>query len=186
LQRDKKAEFFTLFTHTTISNPISDLTALLQTVYLVRDPRGIYTSRRGMAWCSNSNSTCSSPVTLCSEMREDLKFFELLKARQPDKFFLVRYEDIALNPRTQSLELFHDLELPFSPSVTRFLRTHTSIKKNSRDTKNPYATKRDSKAVAFDWKRTLKGEELSAVEMACSEVIKKLGYEMTTQYEGTV
>ena len=148
----------------------------LKVVYLVRDPRGIYSSRRAMAWCSNS--TCSSPATLCSEMAEDIAVFEELKMRQPHKFFVARYEDIALTPRAQSLELFHDLELPFSPSVSRFLRTHTAVSKNARDAHNPYATKRDSKSVAFEWRRTLKGDELAAVQTACAHVMRRLGYKV--------
>lgn len=155
----------------------------LKVVYLVRDPRGIYSSRRGMAWCSNS--TCASPATLCAEMSEDIEIFEQLKATDPDKYFIIRYEDMALTPRQESLELFHNLELPFTPSVSRFIRTHTSTSKSNRDSKNPYTTKRDSKSVAFDWRRTLKGAELAAVEVACSDVIQRLGYKVLPAKEGS-
>ena len=151
----------------------------LKIVYLVRDPRGIYASRRGLTWCSNS--TCANPASLCAEMSEDMEVFEQLRTTYPGRVFLVRYEDMALSPRDESLKLFHNVELPFSPSVSRFLKTHTQLTKSTnRDVKNPYSTKRDSKSVAFEWRRLLKGDELSAVEIACSDVIKRLGYKIIT------
>lgn len=43
-------------------------------LYLVRDPRAVYASRKRLSWCSNSS--CSSIESLCGEMQKDLNAFE--------------------------------------------------------------------------------------------------------------
>ena len=43
-------------------------------LYLVRDPRAVYASRKRLSWCLNSS--CSSIQSLCGEMQTDLNVFE--------------------------------------------------------------------------------------------------------------
>lgn len=159
----------------------------LNVVFLVRDPRGIYNSRKNRTWCLNSS--CSSIRSLCKEMSEDIIEFEQLKRFQPGKFHLIRYEDLSLDPVGTASELFNRLRIPFSNSVKWFLRSHTHLKAGlnshrfSRTAQgaasgddDPYSTRRNSKDVVYGWKQELTNSDLSAIEMHCSKVIDKLGY----------
>ena len=171
----------------------------IKVVFLVRDPRGIYNSRKNMTWCSNS--PCSNIHSLCKEMSEDLKEYERLKLAQPDTFHLIRFEDLSLDPIGTTSELFKRLNVPFSNTVQRYIKSHTHLKPKKKvgqpttrrsggffwssfkighkpvsSDGDPYSTRRNSKNVAFEWRNKLSKEELTAIESKCANVIDKLGY----------
>lgn len=141
-------------------------------VYLARDPRGIISSRRTLDWCTDTQ--CSDPHFLCREMMDDLEVFNELQETEPDKFIQVLYEDIALYPEREAKRLFQFLGLPFSVSVQRFLRTHTTARKT--DGLNPYSTRRNSSSMAFSWRSRLSFPQVNLIQATCSEVLHKLNY----------
>ena len=75
----------------------------LKVVLLVRDPQGIYNSRKGLDWCKND--TCLDPSVICSELEQDMMDFTHLHTQQPDWFTLIRYEDLALNRERDAVKL---------------------------------------------------------------------------------
>ncbi|CAF1077899.1 unnamed protein product, partial [Didymodactylos carnosus] len=107
----------------------------LKVVFLVRDPRGIYSSRKAMDWCVNT--PCIDVQNLCNEMRVDLKVFRRLKQSNPNQFNLIKYEDLSSNPERETRILFKQLQIPYTKTVQRFLETHTSEKIHSNDVDNP-------------------------------------------------
>lgn len=154
----------------------------LKVVLLVRDPRGIFSSRKSLYWCKNDS--CLDPSVICQEMEQDVIEFDRLHSQEPNRFTLVRYEDLSLNPEKEAVRLFQRLRLPFSPErLGQFLRSHTSLpssslsKKRNRDV-NPYSTQRDSRSTALEWMNKLTKEEVSSVQKSCSGVMLKLGYKL--------
>lgn len=148
----------------------------LKIVYLVRDPRGIFNSRKNLVWCANN--TCADPRVICTEMAEDLSEFHKLKSEMPDHFFLLRYEDLSLSPEKTATTLFQQLQLPFSKQVSRFLRSHTTVDPQSlgSEIENPYSTRRNSVATAMDWVNKLTAREIESTQSACHHVISELQY----------
>jgi len=137
-----------------------------------------------MEWCKNES--CNHPASLCSEMEQDVSQFNRLHSLYPDRFTLVRYEDLALDPERQAILLFKRLGLPFSPQrLGSFLRSHTSLHVDqgletslTENKVNPYSTKRDSRSTALEWTRRLSEEDIDFVQKHCFLVMKKLGYKL--------
>ncbi|XP_035227393.1 carbohydrate sulfotransferase 1-like [Stegodyphus dumicola] len=148
----------------------------IKVVYLTRDPRGIVSSRWSLDWCNGTE--CSDSGVLCHEMLEDIEIFDSLQEQQPSNFIKVRYEDLSLNPQLESQKLFKFLKLPFSPSVQRFLKTHTVGRRT--DDKNPYSTRRNTTAMAFSWRERFTYKQVMDVQASCDRVLNKLNLSLIT------
>ncbi|KPM03195.1 carbohydrate sulfotransferase 3-like protein [Sarcoptes scabiei] len=145
----------------------------LKIIYLVRDPRGIYNSRKTMDWCNNDD--CRNLTNICSEIREDLNEFERIKSKLKNDLILLRYEDISKDPSKQSERLFSEINVEFSPRIRQFLRTHTkSYKETKKDEKkNPYSTYRaDSGVTATQWTKELNSSEIDFARTVCKDVLE--------------
>lgn len=151
----------------------------VKVVYLTRDPRGIVSSRWTLDWCNGTE--CSDPNVLCHEMSEDIKIFKELQKENPSDFIKMRYEDISLNPEAESRKLFNFLNLPFSTSVQRFLKTHTVGRRT--DDNNPYSTRRNTTAMAFSWRERFTYDQVLDVQESCEEVLKGLNHSLITAPE---
>lgn len=148
----------------------------LKVILLVRDPRGIYNSRRFRGWCSVSQQ-CSNISSICSEMQSDLKSYNKLKSLYPNKLTMLRYEDLVTNPFEESRSLFSFLNMDFSYSVKRFLKTHTNSQVKNTENTNPYSTYRqDSMSTAFRWMKQLNESELLDASQYCDSVLTQLNY----------
>ena len=145
-------------------------------VYLVRDPRGIYNSRKRMDWCIKAND-CSTIDSICSQMREDLIYYDRLKKIIGDRLIMLRYEDLTLDPVNQTKSLFANLSLDYSSSVSRFLHTHTKSNSMSSQNHNPYSTYRtDSNSTAYFWMKDLNASEILLAGKVCNDVLQQLNY----------
>ena len=145
-------------------------------VYLIRDPRGIYNSRKNMEWC-NKEHICSDITNICSEMRQDIEDYDRLKRIIGDNLILVKYEDISVDPIAASKQLFAQLKLNYSPSVSRFLKTHT--KSHNHDISNPYSTYRaNSNSTAFQWMHELNLTEIEFAQHNCIDILTRFNYKI--------
>ncbi|XP_075679019.1 carbohydrate sulfotransferase 1-like [Dermatophagoides pteronyssinus] len=169
----------------------------LKVIYLVRDPRGIYNSRKSMEWCNQDQ--CKNLTNICNDMREDLNDYDRLKSKLNNNLLLIRYEDISANPFNETRKLFHDINLEFSQYIQRFLRTHTTNstanhqhpqhnrhrgtdKDKDKDKKNPYSTYRlNSTSTAWQWTKQLNQSELQLAEQVCNDIIERLNYNKILQ-----
>ena len=141
-------------------------------VLLVRDPRGIYSSRKNLSWCSNS-PFCSNVTILCEEMLNDYYEYSRLKALHPNSIFLLKYEDLSFDIYNESSKLFANLTLPWSSRMVQsFIQTH----KPNEESTNPYSTNRNSKVTASGWINKLTLDEIHSIEKTCSSVLNLLGY----------
>ncbi|KAH6923100.1 hypothetical protein HPB50_021536 [Hyalomma asiaticum] len=148
----------------------------LKVVYLVRDPRGVISSRNVMSWCRKS-AKCMNASSLCREMNEDLDAFEELGELLPKAAVRVRYEDIAKSADKESKALFDALGLEFSAGVKDFLRTHT-VANDTKLLRNPYSTVRHSSINVLKWTKKLKWNRVKEIQNACAPVLKRLGYKV--------
>nr|XP_046918080.1 carbohydrate sulfotransferase 1-like [Dermatophagoides farinae] len=155
----------------------------LKIIYLVRDPRGIYNSRKSMEWCNTDQ--CTNLTNICNDMRQDLNDFDRLKKSSNigNNLLLVRYEDITSNPHNETRKLFENINVEFSQYIQRFLRTHTTNStaahhRRDKDKKNPYSTYRfNSTSTAWQWTKQLNKEELAYAQRVCHDVLVRLNYD---------
>ncbi|XP_045121523.1 carbohydrate sulfotransferase 4-like isoform X2 [Portunus trituberculatus] len=142
----------------------------VRVVYLVRDPRGVINSRTDtVKWCKTAD--CNDPSLLCSDMDEDLKTAAELHRDFPERFYLLRYEDMSLNPVNKTRELLSHLTLDFDPHMEEFLASHTT-----KNYDKPWSTSRESKKRVTYWASKLKPDKLNEVQKACGSVMAKFGY----------
>ncbi|CAH0388253.1 unnamed protein product [Bemisia tabaci] len=141
----------------------------LRVILLVRDPRGIMTSRSHHAWC-NKDPDCAQPLHTCSDMIADyataIRFSEMF----PKRFMVLRYEELAFEPLKKTRELFRFMGLKLHRSVLKFLLTHTKFKAGGA-----FGTFRNSTATALAW-RTTSPERILNIQSQCEIAIRLWGY----------
>ncbi|RWS28924.1 secreted protein-like protein [Leptotrombidium deliense] len=145
----------------------------IKIVYLVRDPRSLYNSRRKFGWCRRTK--CSNITAMCDQMNDDLTDFLKMKSLLQDRLFLLKYENISLNAENEAKSLFKSLNIPFSNNVKQFISSHTKLPKNVTKTSG-YSTVRDSKIIPFKWLSELPVSEIVKIQKQCNNVFEKLNY----------
>lgn len=146
-------------------------------IYLARDPRGIMASRTNLTWC-NQDPHCNQVSNLCRDLDDDTEKMQQLSHRWPQRFHLLRFEDLSLNVEKETEKLFKFLEMSVSLTVKVFLNTHTlgGLKTAVKDVSNPFSTSRLSSSVANKWRSTLSQSQISAINSKCSTVLSRLNY----------
>ncbi len=137
----------------------------LRVVVLVRDPRGVMSSRAAMDWCGRD--ACADPATACRHLSADIEAAHDLSSRYPGRVILLRYEDLSLDPYGVTDALLKFLDLPPSPALDRYILAHTGavrkggasrrnglgraqisqIRAKAKSNPNPYGLYRNSKVV---------------------------------------
>lgn len=154
----------------------SDIAQSIRVVHLVRDPRAIYSSRRGLRWCTDYES-CGSAAALCDQMRSDLDAFEELARRlQAHRTYRIRFEDLTSDPVNETRHLFEWLGLDYGPSVLKYIEHHTTA--TAADIRNAHSTRRNTRLVANSWKWKLSTQTIRMIEDTCEDVLQRLGYEI--------
>ncbi|XP_076329689.1 carbohydrate sulfotransferase 1-like [Tachypleus tridentatus] len=143
----------------------------IRVIYLVRDPRGIYGSRKSRSWCRPTN--CSDITVLCDEIWDDLVSFYRLQKAFPGKFHFLRFEDIALKPFDETKKLLKSLGFQISKSLKKYLEKHMFAK--SRKYQSAFSTFRNSSSIPSKWHSSLTISEKKNIKKKCGRVLKKLG-----------
>ncbi|XP_077553418.1 carbohydrate sulfotransferase 4-like [Haemaphysalis longicornis] len=143
-------------------------------VHLVRDPRAIYASRRGLRWCTD-NKECDSAEVLCEQLSSDLDAFEELKQEiGSSRTHRLRFEDLAVDPVNETLRLYQKLGLSHGQSVSEYLNGHT--KATAKDMKDAHSTRRNSTTVPEIWKAKLPKQTIASIQKVCNDTLQRLGY----------
>ena len=100
-----------------------------------------------------------------------------MEKRYPGRVFLIRYEDLSVSTEEVAKSLLRFLDLPWTPEMTNFIVTHTSMDKKetvrNRVTKevkketSPYSTSRNSTATAFKWRTGLDWGNITTIQNSC-------------------
>ncbi|XP_065169716.1 carbohydrate sulfotransferase 5-like [Atheta coriaria] len=142
----------------------------VKVVLLVRDPRGTLQSRKHRDWCPG-NADCDKPDLLCADMVSDYNAAVQLAEKYPNTFKAVRYEDLSLNPRTMTKDIFDFYGLKFHANVNDFLESHT--KSNIGGVSSTF---RDSRSAPFHWRSDLNASEVQYIEESCEKAMRLWGY----------
>lgn len=129
-------------------------------------------SRANFTWCQEDRN-CSDARVLCREQENDLSVLKYLQAQYPDRYYLLKHEDLSLNVESETEKLFSFLGLPITTAVRVFLDTHT---KRTVDADDPYSIRRRSENVTRTWRNRLTPENITDISVACSSVLKTLNY----------
>lgn len=174
---------------------IGDLRALvedprlnLKVIQLVRDPRGILSSRietfrdtyrLWRIWRATGRKPYNLDLTQLTMVCDDFLSSVSTGLSHPywlrGKYMLVRYEDLARNPLEKTKEIYDYLGLPMDKNVVDWIQTNTRGS-NELSAKHKYGTVRDSAANAESWRLKLSLEMVDYTQTVCQKVLTILGY----------
>ena len=172
---------------------VNDFTKIL---YLVRDPRGVMSSRTKVdqakaknvhAWFSvRRNHIITAAKHRCNLYTKNLLHLKAAISQSTNcsayssNVRLVRYEDVAYDTMAKSIRLYRFLGILFPPELKHWIRRNTVLRKNSKTDLNmaqhAYTTKRDSVKTAEAWRSHLPYDIVKEMDAVCAEALKELGY----------
>ena len=155
-------------------NSSSDVHVIL----LLRDPRGIISSRMSFGPCRN-RFDCLNSDKLCNEMSQDYSIYSRLKSRFPNHFHLIKFEDLVRNPKDISVNLYQKIGFPITDKLFDYVDLHTKSTKLTEHLVrgHPFNTFRESKEIGEKWMTKLKNRRLRRIERDCSQFLDQLNYE---------
>ncbi|KAH8274041.1 hypothetical protein KR044_008618, partial [Drosophila immigrans] len=147
----------------------------LHMLLLVRDPRGTMSSRSNRPWCEN-NPECFQPNDLCTNMVTDFSIAKLLLQEYPDRFSIIRYEELAMNRSSGLRTVFDFYGLPVKNTEDKFkLKSHRGGFEN-----NALLFER-----SMDWMDMLLPQDIRNIQNVCKEAMKLWGYIPLAQFPNT-
>ncbi|XP_063610766.1 carbohydrate sulfotransferase 6-like [Penaeus indicus] len=139
-------------------------------IYLVRDPRAVFSSRAKVAWCSTP--TCKDVKTVCSLLEDDLLEASLLQEDYPTRFHFILYDRFCQTPLAALQKLMGFLGLPVTRDQEKILQS----KLPSMDALSIY---KNSSAQAQLWrKRTSFTSVVMPIQRWCWTSLENLGLRM--------
>jgi len=138
----------------------------IKIVHLVRDPRGVISSRRKI---SRKMDVQSASRKLCESMLDDMKLRKKISGK---RYFLLRYEDLVDSPKSTLTKLYNNLDLPITQKVLETLYNLTHADKRN----GYYGLIRSSSFTHDSWKHSLSAEIIRNIEDQCQQCMQELGY----------
>ncbi|XP_035272734.1 carbohydrate sulfotransferase 1 [Anguilla anguilla] len=181
---------------------INDLRALvedprlnLKIIQLVRDPRGILSSRietfrdtyrLWRIWRATGRKPYNLDLSQLTVVCEDFLNSVSTGLSQPHwlkgKYMLVRYEDLARNPLQKTKEIYDYLGMSMDKNVVQWIQTNTRGS-NELSAKHKYGTVRDSAANAESWRLKLSYDMVDYTQTVCQQILHQLGYKAVSSPE---
>ena len=129
-------------------------------VYLVRDPRGIWLSRR-------TTRARDHPIRpLCEQMFNDHNMYTELNRKFPGVFFKVKYEEFAENPIKHASDIYSHIGEKLTDDLQRYIKSIThnteSIKEHSHS-----VDRMDSSQTAHAWMTKLDTDTINQMTRDC-------------------
>lgn len=162
----------------------------LKIIHLVRDPRAILASRimafsdQFRAW-KIWNSTGRQPryvdLTQITSTCKDMAASAETGLQRPvwlrGRYLLVRYEDLAFDPKDKASEIYKFVGLEMEDRVHTWIAKNTNSNVTSQSEWNyRYSTTRDSRTTAESWRLRLSFDIVRTVQELCRETLSLLGY----------
>ncbi|XP_071526341.1 carbohydrate sulfotransferase 6-like [Panulirus ornatus] len=156
-------------------------------IHLVRDPRALLTSRsKGQGdfgtWVLAKGILRleKNPALVCDRYRRDLTAARSHLRQFPQRYTLVRYEDLALHPQAEVRRLYAFMDLPYTPLVAHKVAHHTLGLVDEITSTHPFSTFKNSTATVFEWRGRLPFTEVERIQQVCGDVLQAYGYRLFT------
>ncbi|EDV59087.2 uncharacterized protein Dere_GG10417 [Drosophila erecta] len=149
----------------------------LSILLLVRDPRGTIYSRMNNKWCLNERD-CDAQA-LCSDMVSDYQMVETLIQSYPQRFSIIRYEDLALQPEESIKQVFAFYGLPLERAKPRTQKIHP---------RSGYFAESSHweelfNQPAFEWISEMTVDDIAAVQDVCGQAMDLWGYRSIQDFQ---
>ena len=153
----------------------------LKVVHLIRDPRAIIHSRKGV-WRKETQDTRLAADSLCKKMSEDQLVATKISVEFPGRLMTMYYEDIVTDPVQRSKQIFSFLGWAFFDKDADRINEMT-IPKDKSTFSSFWGTERsDSYITGRKWRANMLHKDVYLVNKECSEQLKLFRYpELKTQ-----
>ena len=139
-------------------------------VYLKRDPRGIWLSRK-------RTSARDHPIrSLCEQMFDDNKLYIELRIKYPGVFFKIKYEDFAENPIEHASNVYSHIGETLADDLQNYIKSITqntdTIEEDAQGVQRV-----DSNQTAHAWMTKLDKKTIKQMTRDCHaylDIVKKL------------
>ncbi|KAK8393655.1 hypothetical protein O3P69_006767 [Scylla paramamosain] len=163
---------------------LQELSLTTRVIHLVRDPRALLASRLLVEeghFLLMLNRTFFSREekdarVVCERYRQDLDAARRLVRLYPERYTLVRYEDIARQPHTETRRLYSFMGLAYTPLVASVVSKHTLGFYQTEGKEHPFSTSKNSSGIVFAWRSRLSYSEVERVQKECGDVLRAYGY----------
>jgi hypothetical protein len=147
-------------------------------ICIIRDYRDNYISMKGLADLNLEAPVLS--IQVC-RWRYVVKLFQECKKKYPDRFYILRYEDLVSNQEVIFKELCSFLDIPYDPVVFDFFRKKEEsmklypkeiVEKYHKSLMNPINTGRMDL-----WKKEMTDKQVRLADQVAGKYADSLGYE---------
>ena len=152
-----------------IFNIINELFPKSRFVFIIRDPRAVYASVRGLDWGPNS------PLKLSQLWIEYIAAYYALQELYPDRVSLVKYEDILRDTTVQIRKLCDFTGIEYKDSLLK-KENGFKVPKYTFSQHALVGRTLDESRVG-KWKKELKKQDVKIIESQCGAILNALGYE---------
>ena len=152
----------------------------VKVVYYVRDPRAIIASRwtrlHGLISSVSGGDIFTEAQLLCRKMLADFRTWTRAHEAFPNNFMMIRYEDLTLDVKRVSQNVYDFIREPIPPEV----RSFTYRAAHARSDNGFLGTNRENMTqTAGRWKKKLPVVVLKEITAVCQSVLNLLGYPLT-------
>lgn len=171
---------------------INDPTLNFKIIHLVRDPRAVLNSREKALWSLKSDNKImlnSGSIPLGSDSnykvmknicRSQVKIHRRAMTEASgflkDRYLMVRYEDVAMDPLRKIKEMYKFTDLNLTPELETWI--HDITHGNNKKYPDFEITSRDAQYVSQAWRKHLSFQNVSTVQQLCKEAIDYFGYKL--------
>ncbi|KAK2170363.1 hypothetical protein LSH36_3g19058 [Paralvinella palmiformis] len=148
----------------------------LHIIHYVRDPRAIATSRIDRGLCTDRyNPDLLREVDLiCRRIRDDIHDRKLLETRYPNSTYLLRYEDLVLDPLGCVRSTYKFLDKKYQNAS----KWQTFFQEFIYGTKDHLSVRKNGTESISKWRSNLSIENIISMTELCQDVIHELGYDL--------
>ena len=155
---------------------INELFPKSKFIFLVRDPRAVFSSIKRLDWGPNSS------LKLSKLWIEYAAAYFAVKSRYQNRIFLIRYEDIINNPQPQIKKLFDFIGIEYNDAV---LEGDGFNVPEYTASQHALVGKTLDKNRIDKWKKEIKKEDVQIIESQCRAVMHAFNYvpSLNTKYK---
>ena len=148
----------------------------IKIVLLVRDPRGNRNSRKNRNLSCRNCDPINNSGDYCKRVMSDLENYDRLSKIDPDRYTLVKYEDMISKPEETARRLFNHLGIPFTEGEKEYLSKKSEV--HAQTSPDSPKLLQDSLDRMSAWQHELTPREIRFIEMNCLPVLKRLNYSL--------
>ncbi|XP_045389258.1 carbohydrate sulfotransferase 4 [Lemur catta] len=183
----KEVRFFNL---NSLYPLLTDPSLKLHIVHLVRDPRAVFRSRertegelmidshivlgQSRYKLKREDQPYHIMQVICQSQLEIYKAIQSLPKALQQRYLLMRYEDLARDPLTQTSRMYEFAGLKFFPHLQTWVHNITRGKGMGQHAFHTNA--RNALNVSQAWRWTLPFEKVSRLQKVCGDTMNLLGY----------